>query len=36
MLEWPFKTDTLIKAFSAILVPFISLLINIIILFHKP
>ena len=36
MLEWPFKTDTLIKAFSAILVPFISLLINIIISFHKP
>ncbi|MDI6810559.1 MAG: hypothetical protein QMD80_02590 [archaeon] len=34
--EWPFKTDTLIKAFSAILVPFISLVINIVILFLKP
>jgi len=33
---WPFKTDTLIKACSAILVPFISLVINIVILFLKP
>lgn len=36
MLEWPFKTDTLIKACSAILVPFISLGINIVILFLTP
>lgn len=33
MREWPFKSDTLAKACSSILVPFISLLINIVILF---
>jgi hypothetical protein len=33
MREWPFKSDTLAKAFSSILVPFISLLINVVILF---
>jgi hypothetical protein len=36
MREWPFKSDTLAKACSSILVPFISLLINIAILFLKP
>ena len=36
MREWPFKSDTLAKACSSILVPFISLLINIVILFLNP
>lgn len=36
MREWPFKGDTLAKAFSSILVPFISLLISIVILFLRP
>ncbi len=30
MHEWPFKVDTLIKAVSTILIPFISLVVNII------
>jgi len=35
MHEWPFKTDTLVKAFSAILAPFASLVIGIVTLYLK-
>ncbi|KYK34986.1 MAG: hypothetical protein HXS46_01755 [Theionarchaea archaeon] len=31
MVEWPFKTNTIIKLFSSVFLPFISLIINIMI-----
>jgi hypothetical protein len=34
MNEWPFKTDTIIKLFSTVLLPFTSLAINILIFTH--